>query len=135
MLVAVNHRIGCSAEQSALKHDPNSGKPKSAFGYGNPELNSRLFGFDKCVETIEVAPHVGEEIVQLSLKNEAELTYRHYDQHKLTIVPLGSNPHRIIGLTRRSLNPIGQGNPEPSREPFGFRACVEHIDPIPAFCG
>jgi hypothetical protein len=136
MLVAVK-LIKCGfGEQSPLQNVANSGKTKGNPAHVNPEPSREPLGSWACVEARSDTPLVGGGMVQSLSKDKTQLINRNYDKYKLTIVPSESNFRRIIGLTRRSLNPfIGHGNPEPSRESFGSRACVEHIDPAPAFAG
>lgn len=84
MLVAVNQIISRFTEKSVLKHEPNSGKPNSVLGYGNPEPS---LSNQEGAETRRFAPQVGEGMARLSSKGEA----KSFDWHRLVMVLPGSN--------------------------------------------
>ena len=135
VFVAVSKSSDCrSAEQSALKHEPNSGKPTSNFGYGNPEPS---LGNQEGRETRRLASHVDEGIVQPSLKDGNKLnSVGCRSVGKVQSAPLWSNPHRITGLIRGKLKALfAYANPELSSKLFSFDKCVETIHPASASCG
>jgi len=140
MLVAVelNTKKCCSWEQSHLKLGANSGKAKGFTTHANPELNSRPFGFDKCVETIHPASTscVDEERVHALPKDRGFVTYRNYDFHWLKSV--ASQGNLRLKNDPNSGNAKGNpahANPELNSKSFDFDKCVENIEVAPAMCG